>query len=108
MPARLAEHIDEQLARAVDHCRLLGEPGRAGDETDYLDDPGNRGQVSDHRLDRGKRIEGALPGVAARVLSHDRDTNLARGGKLFVDPPELPRDVNVRAPSGRGERPRAR
>ena len=42
MPARVAEHLAEQLTRAVDHLRLPGEAGRGGDEADDLDHPGHR------------------------------------------------------------------
>ena len=47
--AVLAEHLDEQLAGAVDHLGLAAEAGRAGYEADDLDDPAvpSRPQATD-------------------------------------------------------------
>src|ERR1700691_6616550 len=42
VPARLAEHLDQQLAGAVDHLGLLSEGHTAGHEAGHLDDAHDR------------------------------------------------------------------
>ncbi len=56
----VAEHLADQLARAVDDTGLAGEVGGAGDEADHLDHPHDAGQVADDELDRGEAVERAL------------------------------------------------
>ena len=53
VPPRLAEHLGEQVRRAVEHSGLAGEPGRGRHEADHLHHARD-GVEADQRVDRGE------------------------------------------------------
>ena len=59
MRSGLAEHLAEQVRRAVDDGRLAGEVGAAGHVADDLDHPDDRVDA-DQGMHRGQRVQGAV------------------------------------------------
>src|SRR6266566_1148845 len=78
--AVLAEHLDEQLARPVDHLRLAAEAGRAGHEAGHLDDPADALEAAGRGGGGGERVQRAGTGHPGRVLGADLVPHLAGGG----------------------------
>jgi hypothetical protein len=98
--ARLAEHLVQQRAGAVDHAGLAREGRVARHEADDLDHPDHAVQVPDQR---GDGRDGVQRGGAGQVLGRLRGhpagagADLAGHGQLAGHERQLARRVHVRA-----------
>jgi len=88
---RVAEHLTQQLAGAVDDPGLAGEAGVARDEADHLDHLDDQVEVTDDRLDRRDRVQGAGAGQVLGLLGRDVGAHLAGRHEDATDHRQLAR-----------------
>src|SRR5688572_15522749 len=97
VPSGVAEDVDENLRRGVDHLRMIGELRDRVDESLDHDHPGDAIQGAEVRADLGENVEGAETRSLPRILERDFLADLADVPVLAVPRRYLTGDEECRS-----------